>query len=93
MAAKFASGIADSLTTGCIAQTTGSGTSVYLCPVDEKPGGQLTDGPNGEQITIVTRRVDPENVGKLRRMEGITVLGHALEIEPVAQAALNREAT
>jgi archaeoflavoprotein AfpA len=88
--AKIAHGIADSLVTNCIAQTIKGGTPVYIYPVDQKPGSQLTVGPNGEQITITTREIDLENTERLRRMEGITVLSHPSEIEALAAALLEQ---
>jgi archaeoflavoprotein AfpA len=87
--AKIAHGIADSLVTNSVAQTIKGGTPVYIYPVDQKPGSQLTEGPNGEQITITTRRIDLKNVEKLRSMEGITVLSHPSEIEEVARTLLS----
>jgi archaeoflavoprotein AfpA len=87
--AKIAHGIADSLVTNSVAQTIKGGTPVHIYPVDQKPGSQLTEGPNGEQITITTRRIDLKNVEKLRSMEGITVLSHPSEIEEVARTLLS----
>jgi archaeoflavoprotein AfpA len=84
--AKIAYGIADSLITNSVAQTIKGGTPVYIYPVDQKPGSQLTEGPKGEQITITTRQIDLENVDRLRKMEGITVLGHPSEIEAAVRA-------
>jgi archaeoflavoprotein AfpA len=89
--AKIAYGIADSLITNCVAQTIKGGTPVYIYPVDQKPGSQLTEGPRGEQITITTRRVDLENVDRLREMEGIAILGHPSEIEPIAAALVEEK--
>jgi len=84
-AAKIAHGIADSLISNCVAQTLKGGTPVYVYPVDQKPGSQLTEGPQGEQITITTRKLDLANVDRLRNMEGLTVLSHPSEIEVVAR--------
>jgi archaeoflavoprotein AfpA len=89
--AKIAHGIADSLISNCVAQTIKGGTPVYIYPVDQKPGSQLTEGPKGEQITITTRQIDLENVDRLRNMEGLTVLGHPSEIESVASSLLGGE--
>lgn len=84
--AKIAYGIADNLITNCVAPTIKGGTPVYIYPVDQHPGSQLTEGPNGEQITITTRQIDVENAERLRKMEGITVLSHPSEIESIAAA-------
>lgn len=83
--AKIAHGIADTLITNCVSQTIKGGTPVYIYPVDQRPGSQLTEGPQGEQITITARQVDLDNVERLRRMEGLTVLGEPGEIEAVAR--------
>jgi archaeoflavoprotein AfpA len=84
--AKIAYGIADSLITNCVAQTIKGGTPVYIYPVDQRPGSQLTEGPNGEQITITARQIDLENTERLGEMEGITVLSHPSEIESIVAA-------
>ena len=81
--AKIALGIADSLITNCVAQGIKGGTPVYIYPVDQELGSQETEVPGGDTITITTRRVDVENVERLRGMEGITVLKHPAEIESI----------
>ena len=88
--AKIAHGIADTLITNCVAQTIKGGTPVYIYPVDQELGSQETQVPNGNTITIRTRRIDVENVERVRAMEGITVLKHPFEIEPVVAALLER---
>jgi archaeoflavoprotein AfpA len=86
--AKIAHGIADSVITNCVAQTVKGGTPVYIYPVDQKPGSQVTEGPDGELITITTRQIDLENTERLRKMEDITVLNHPSEIEALAPAVV-----
>jgi len=81
--AKIAYGIADSLITNCVAQAIKGGTPVYIYPVDQDLGSRETRVPAGDTITITTRQVDVENVERIRHMEGITVLKHPFEIEPV----------
>ncbi len=81
--AKIAYGIADSLITNCVSQGIKGGTPVYICPVDQEPGAQEVEIPDGRTITITTRDVDVENVQRLRDMAGVTVLKHPAEIEPV----------
>lgn len=83
--AKIAHGIADSLITNCVAQTIKGGTPVYIYPVDQRPGSQLTTGPQGEKITITARQIDLDNVERLRHMEGLTVLDHPDEIRAAAE--------
>ncbi len=82
--AKISHGIADTLITNCVAQAVKGGTPVYIYPVDQKPGSVATRIPGGDTITIRTRRIDLENVERLRNMEGITVLNHPGDIEAIA---------
>lgn len=91
--AKIAYGIADTLITNCVAQATKGDTQVYIYPVDQELGSRQTQIPNGEAITIRTRRVDVENADRLRRMEGITVLQHPSEIESVVAAIAEKKTT
>jgi len=84
--AKIALGIADSLITNCVAQAIKGDTPVYIYPVDQAVGSQETTVPDGRRITITTRRIDVENVERLREMEGITVLAHPSEIEAIIAA-------
>ncbi len=72
--AKIAHGIADSLITNCVAQSCKGQTPVYLYPVDQRQGSLQTTTPGGKVVNIRTRKVDLDNVDKIRRMEGISVL-------------------
>ena len=81
--AKIAYGIADTLLTNCVAQAVKGGTPVYIYPIDQKHGTLTTTTPDDRLITITTRRVDVENVDRIRSMQGISVLGHPAEIESV----------
>ena len=73
-AAKIAYGIEDTLLTNAVAQCCKSTTPVVLLPVDQVPGAIETIVPDGRKIRLRTRQVDLENVGRLREMEGITVV-------------------
>jgi len=73
-AAKIAHGIEDTLITNAVAQTCKGKTPVLLLPVDQVPGEIETVAPNGMRFKIRTRKVDLENVSRLREMEGITVV-------------------
>ena len=42
-------------------------------------------------ITIRTRRVDVENVERLKDMESITVLKHPFEIEQIVASIVDRD--
>ncbi len=77
--AKIAYGIADTLITNAIAQAQKTNVPIYIYPVDQKPGSVTTVLPSGEQLTLTTRKIDLQNVEKLRQMDGIHVLAHPRE--------------
>jgi flavoprotein len=79
-AAKIAYGIEDTLITNAVAQTCKGKTPVLLLPVDQVPGEIETVAPNGMRFKIRTRKIDLENVARLREMEGITVVASLDEI-------------
>jgi archaeoflavoprotein AfpA len=81
--AKIAYGIADSLLTNSAAQAMKVDVPVYIFPVDQKEGEIITKLPKGGDLKIRIRKEDVENVEKLRRMHGITVLSRLEEIEDV----------
>jgi archaeoflavoprotein AfpA len=83
--AKIAYGIADSLITNAAAQAMKANVPVYIFPVDQKLGEIVTKLPNGRDLTLRMRKEDVENVERLRRMEGITVLTSVEEIEKVVE--------
>jgi archaeoflavoprotein AfpA len=89
--AKIAYGIADTLITNCVAQAIKGGTQVYIYPVDQELGSRETQIPGGDWITITTRRIDVENVERMRNMEGITVLKHPFEIEAIVASIAGKE--
>ncbi len=79
-AAKIAHGIEDSLLTNAVAQCAKGKTPIVLLPVDQTPGEIETVAPNGMKFKIRARKVDLENVARLREMEGITVVASLDEI-------------
>ncbi len=83
--AKIAYGIADSLITNSAAQAMKADVPVYIFPVDQKEGEILTTLPNGSDLKLRMRKEDVENVEKLRRMRGISVLGRIEDIEEVVK--------
>ncbi len=83
--AKIAYGIADSLITNSVAQAIKANVPVYIYPVDQKEGELTTKLPNGRDLKLRIRKVDVENVEKLRTMEGITVLNTLDELEDVVK--------
>jgi archaeoflavoprotein AfpA len=84
-AAKIAYGIADSLITNSAAQAMKADVPVYIFPVDQKEGEIITKLPDGRDLKLRMRKEDVENVEKLRRMRGITVLNRMDEIEAVVK--------
>ena len=84
--AKIAHGIADSLITNSAAQAMKMDVPVYIFPVDQKEGEVKTRLPDGRDLKIRIRKEDVENVDKLRRMRGITVLSWIEEIEDVVKS-------
>lgn len=86
--AKIAHGIADTLITNCVSQAVKGRTPVYIYPVDQKAGDVQTEIPGGKRISIRTRKIDLENVARLRAMEGINVLSHPAEMEGIVEARI-----
>ncbi|KKN35734.1 hypothetical protein LCGC14_0780750 [marine sediment metagenome] len=72
--AKIVYGIADTLITNCVAQTIKGGHLVYLLPADQDNKPILTSRPDGRPLVLKIRDIELENIGKLKRMEGIVVL-------------------
>jgi len=83
--AKIAYGIADSLITNSVAQAMKADVPVYIFPVDQKEGEIITTLPNGRDLKLRIRKEDVDNVEKLRRMRGITILSKVEEIEDVVK--------
>jgi archaeoflavoprotein AfpA len=89
--AKIAHGIADTLITNAIAQTLKGSTHVFLYPVDQVDEEVQTVGPKGEIFSIRPRRIDLENVERLREMERVTVVDSPLKIPQLLAGFLNKE--
>ncbi len=81
--AKISVGISDTLLTNAVAQAMKAKVPVYIFPVDQKRGEVVTDLPGGRKLTLTMRDVDIEAVEKLRKMQGITVMGHPDEIREI----------
>jgi flavoprotein len=62
-----------------------SGVPVYIFPVDQKRGKLTTEIPGGGELIITMRDVDVENVERLRKMDGVTVLAHPDEFKKVIE--------
>ena len=78
--AKIAYGIEDTLLTNAVAQTLKGSTPVLVYPVDQFPGTVETIAPDGRVVKIKTRAIDLENVERIKKMEGITILKSVSEI-------------
>lgn len=90
--AKIAYGIADTLVTNCVSMAMKGGTPVYIYPVDQKKGRVITKLPEGKNLTLKMREIDIENVERLKRMEGLTVLSHPKEIKGIIKRYLENKA-
>ncbi len=78
--AKIVHGIADSLVTNVVAQTSKGDTPIYILPVDQIRGKIKTVAPTGKTFELKMREVDVSNSEKLAQMENITVLKSPEEI-------------
>ena len=86
--AKIAHGIADSLISNCVSQALKANRSVYIYPVDQKPGQTITLLPDGKELALTIREVDLENSQKLKRMRGLTVVSQLADIENIVKTRL-----
>ncbi len=84
-AAKIAAGISDTLLSNAAGQAMKAKVPVYIFPADQKKGEIVTDLPGGKKLTLTMRDVDLDAVDRLRKMEGITVLGHPDEIRDIVR--------
>lgn len=82
---KIAAGISDTLLSNAVAQAMKAKIPVYIFPADQKKGDIVTDLPGGKKLTLTMRDVDLDAVEKLRKMKGITVLGHPDEIREIVR--------
>lgn len=87
-AVKIATGISDTLLSNAAAQAMKAKVPVYIFPVDQKRGEVTTNLPDGKKLTLTMRDVDIEAVDKLRKMPGITVMGHPDEIRGIIKKHL-----
>jgi len=79
-AAKLAYGIADSLITNCVAQALKGGQQVYLFPTDQKRADTTTILPSGKKFILKIRKIDLDNIERLREMENVNILKNYMDI-------------
>ncbi len=72
--AKIAYGIGDTMLTNAASMSLKSFAPVYVVPVDFEEKTLFTKLPNGKEMKLRIRKEDAENVRKLERMDGMTVL-------------------
>lgn len=80
---KIAAGISDTLLSNAAAQAMKAKVPVYIFPADQKRGDITTDLPGGKKLTLTMRDVDIDAVDKLRKMSGVTVMGHPDEMREI----------
>lgn len=86
--AKIVYGISDTLITNCVAQAIKGGIMVYLVPSDQHLEPIVTTKPDGSPLILKIRDIELENMEKLRKLEGISVLSDFSEIEPFIENAV-----
>ncbi len=82
---KIAAGISDTLLSSSAAQAMKGKVPVYIFPADQIRGEITTYLPGGKKLTLKMRDVDIEAVEKLRKMPGITVMGHPDEMREIVK--------
>jgi archaeoflavoprotein AfpA len=86
--AKIAYGIADSLISNGVAQALKGGQKVYLFPTDQERADTTTILPSGKSLVLKHRKIDLENIEKLRNMEDVIILKNYHEIYEIIKNAI-----
>ena len=81
--AKIAVSISDSLLSNAVIMALKGFVPVYVMPSDIKEGTVTTLLPNGKLTKLRVRKEDAENVQKLEKMEGVSILEKPQEIRQV----------
>ena len=81
--AKIVHGISDSLLTNVVSMTNRTKTPIFILPVEKEGREVKTMLPDGSMLELLTRDLDAQNAGKLREMEGITVLDFPEKIKGI----------
>jgi archaeoflavoprotein AfpA len=71
---KIANSIGDTMLTNAAIMSLKAFVPVYVAPTDYKEGTVYTKLPNGKEMKLRVRKEEVEQVRKLERMDGVTVL-------------------
>ena len=86
--AKIVTGVADTLITNSVAQAAKANIPIYVMPVDQIEGKQITTLPSGEKLELEMREVDLRNTSSLSRMKNINVFYRPSEIKAIFEKHL-----
>ncbi|NVM31066.1 MAG: archaeoflavoprotein AfpA [Candidatus Helarchaeota archaeon] len=86
--AKIAYGIADSLVSNGVAQALKGGQRVYLFPTDQERADTTTVLPSGKTFVLKHRKIDLENIEKLKVMADVVVLKNYGDIYDIIKKSL-----
>ena len=86
--AKIVTGVADTLITNSVAQAAKANIPIYVMPVDQIEGKQITTLPSGEKLELEMREVDLRNTSSLSRMKNINVFYSPSEIKAIFEKHL-----
>lgn len=82
--AKMVNGIADTLITNIFAQAGKAGVSSVVLPTDVDEG-LVSYSPSGKKIVLSRRKIDEENIERLRMMEKVKVVDSIEELRRVLE--------
>jgi archaeoflavoprotein AfpA len=88
--AKIAYGIADSLISNCVAQALKGGQTVYLFPTDQERADTSTVLPSGKTFVLKQRKIDLENIERLRQMDDVVILKRYSDIYGIIKISINK---
>jgi archaeoflavoprotein AfpA len=88
--AKIAVSISDSLLSNAVVMALKGFVPVYIMPSDIQEGIVTTLLPNGKLTKLKVRKEDAENVQKLEKMEGVSILKKPQEIWKVFEKYFGR---
>ena len=86
--AKIVSGIADTLITNSVAQAAKANTPIYIMPVGQVDGKQVTILPSCKKLELEMRKIDLRNTAALSRMRSIHVFSDPVEIKAIFEGVL-----